>query len=848
MEFDDNLEKEKQALADQEEDKLTVTEPAATPNKKKTARRKKKATGGDGSKPASGEESKIEKKVQLEHTQEQLEKEESNQAWFGESKDEQTANEGETNNVLLPESTDIPQGEAGDGLSGSFPFVPEEEGPTWVKPDRVQVQVKAKETPPLWTDDFNPQVTRIRVNNRQSGFDPEVQRDPRIVQRLQGAEVTVGERAARVAPVVRPTQLPAPALKVRNITGEVRNVTAEVIKDKVIVQGIVHKQIFFVTFDNIVRHFAEDVPFSTFIEIPGAEPGMNAQVHPRIEKILFHLTDDGLFVRQKIILEIFVKVTQFAQVGLELGTGPLLLLPRVVGEGTKQELVENILTLAVPALKVDEIRGEIRNIETEVIPDKVVVQGIIHKQIFFVDLDNNARHQAEEVPFSLFLDLPGVTPGVDLQVHPRIEGIFFELLSPTELRQKVVVEVFVKATENIQERVAIGTGPLFKVQQVIGEGEQQVLNETVLTLERPAIKVREIFGEIRNVVAEVIPDKVIIQGVIHKQIFYIGEDNIEYHQAEDRRFSLFIDVPGAAPGLNVTVRPRIETILFNLEAETVLRQKVIVFINAIVTETIQVPLVTGDFSLFKLEQVIGEGLRQILVERRERIPVVPVRNVVVEIVVPPAGIVTGRQQIIVENVVELPQPAVKIKEVQGEIGDLRARVIFDGAVLIDGIINKQVFFVGEDGVVRSVSERIPFSILVNVPGITPETPFTVSVEIENISFTLSPDGRFLRQIIVLNAEVTGETPAPEPFQVVTSVTGPGIVTETVLVRAPIQTPTGVEVREFPVVTNVTGPGIERVERAVVLLDVVNDGNPNPVPIEVVTDVIFTVTPLQTIRV
>ncbi|HBR33070.1 MAG TPA: hypothetical protein DD734_00440, partial [Firmicutes bacterium] len=160
-----------------------------------------------------------------------------------------------------------------------------------------------------------------------------------------------------------------------------------------------------------------------------------------------------------------------------------------------------------------------------------------------------------------------------------------------------------------------------------------------------------------------IPDKVIIQGVIHKQIFYIGTDNIEHHQAEDLRFSLFIDLPGAVPGLNVTIRPLIETILFHLETETTVRQKVIVLVNVVVTETIQVPLVIGDFSLFKLEQVIGEGIRQILVERRERIPEVPiVRNVVVEIVVPPAGIVTGRQQIIVENVVELPLPAIKIKE------------------------------------------------------------------------------------------------------------------------------------------------------------------------------------------
>ena len=839
MDYEVNREEEKQELAPMTEEKQSPgVEQAAKGKKKKKATRNRKASPEEAGMAAT-EESKTAAGGGRGKEMVGAENEEKSTGNGNAGDGESDRREGSRRAGSGDEE------KAGTGLAGSFPFEPEA-GTTLVMPDRVQCEVPTEPAAPAWAEDFNPQVTRIRVNGTQ-GQQGEMAKDPGVVQQLKGAEVTIGERVVRVPQAVRPTQLPSPAIKVRNITGEVRNVTAEVIKDKVIVQGVVHKQIFFVGLDNIVRHFAEDVSFSTFIEIPGAEPGMNVQVLPRIEKILFHLTADGFFVQQKIILEIFVKVTQFVQVGLALGTGPLLLLPRVVGEGVKQELVEEIVTLTVPALKVDEIRGEIRDLETEVIPDKVIVQGIIHKQIFFVDLENNARHQAEDVPFSLFLDLPGVSPGVDLQVHPRIEGIFFELLSSTELRQKVVVEVFVKATEAIQERVAIGTGPLFKVQQVVGEGQRQILNESVLVLERPALKVREIVGEIRNVVAEVIPDKVVIQGVIHKQIFYIGTDNIEYHQAEDLRFSLFIDLPGALPGLNVTLRPRIETILFDLETETTVRQKVIVLFTVVVTETIQVPLVTGDFSLFKLEQVIGEGIRQILVEQRERIPVPVVRNVVVEIVVPPAGIVTGQQQVIVENVVELPQPAIKIKEVQGAISDLRARVIFDGAVLVDGIINNQVFFVGEDGIVRSVTEQIPFSILVNVPGITPDTPFTVTVELENISFTLSPDGRFLRQTIVLKAEVTGETPAPPPFQVVTSVTGPGIVTETVLVRAPIQTPTGVEVQEFPVVTEVSGPGIERVEKAVVLLDVVNDGNPNPVPIEVVTDVIFTPVPLVPVR-
>jgi hypothetical protein len=231
------------------------------------------------------------------------------------------------------------------------------------------------------------------------------------------------------------------------------------------------------------------------------------------------------------------------------------------------------------------------------------------------------------------------------------------------------------------------------------------------------------------------------------------------------------------------------------------------------------------------------------VDRRQEVPPIPpvppiVRNVAVVEVVPPAEVVTQRQQIIVENVVKLPETAIKIREVRGEITDLRVRLITENGVLIDGFVLKQVFFVGEDNVVRSITERVPFTILVNVPGITQETPFSVDVQIEKISFALSPDGNFLRQIIVLVAEITVELPAPEPFQVVTEVTGPGITTERVLVRAPVLTETGVEVQEFFVVTAVSGPGIRRVETDVVLLDVVNDDNPNPVPIEVVTDVEF----------
>lgn len=716
-------------------------------------------------------------------------------------------------------------------------------GKNIVLPKRVQVNVKEEgssqeqiiETGPSSFEDYNPNVVKIKMNG---SVDDEIKEDnPEVATDFRGARVQVGETRVRVEPAVPVTRLPAPAVKIRNITGEIRDITTEIIPDKVIIQGILHKQVFFVGTDGVIRHFSENIPFSTFIEIPGAEPGMNVQVHPVVEKILFRLADNGRSVIQKIILEIFIKVTQFIQTGLELGEGPLLLLPAVTGEATKQHLVENIVKLDTPAEKVDEIRGELRDLQVEVIPDKVIVQGIVHKQIFFVDRRNLARHQEEEIPFSLFLDVPGAEPGMEVQVHPVIEKIFFELLSPDEVREKVIIEVFVKVTEVIQERVQTGDGPLFKVEQVIGEGQEQLLKESLVELDRPAIKVREIVGDVRNVSAQVIPDKVIIQGILHKQIFFIGTDNIERHQMEEIPFSLFIDIPGAAPGLNANVKILIEQILFKLIDDRILEQKVILQVKVVVTETIQIALVTGDFSLFKLEQVIGEGIRQLLVEKVEVIPEI-VRAVEIVTIVPPAAVVVGRQQIIVENVVELPEKAIKIREVRGEITDLSARIIANDKVLVEGFVHKQVFFVNRENVVRAVTENVPFSVLVNVPGLVPDTPISVEVQIENISFTLSPDGRFLRQLIVLLVEVRGEESAPEPFDVVTNVTGPGIVTERILVRAPVLRDTGVVVEEIFVVTDVSGPGILRVDKAVVSLDVVGDGIPEPVPVEVVTNVVF----------
>ncbi|MCL6591785.1 MAG: DUF3794 domain-containing protein [Firmicutes bacterium] len=399
------------------------------------------------------------------------------------------------------------------------------------------------------------------------------------------AEVVIGENTKQIL-IERNVTLTVPAIKVRNINATIRDITTDVIADKVVIQGILHKQIFFVGEDNIVHHQAEDIPFSTFVDIPGAESGMNVQIDPVIETVIFSLLTPTV-VHQKVVAEFFVKVTETRQINVVLGAGPLVRVDQVVGENTKQELFENFVTLVTPAVKIDDITVVIRNITTHIINDKVIIQGTIHKQIFFVGTNNIEFHQSEDVDFSTFVDIPGTSPGMDVEVIPTVEFIHFELRDATTVLQKVVVEFFAKVTESVQINILPGPGALLKLDTVVGENTNQILVENVFTLPIPAVKIREIIASIKDLATEVINDKVVIQGILHKQIFFIGEDNLEHHRAEDIPFSAFVDIAGTMPGMNVRVDPKIETILFELENSATLRQKVVIEFFVKVTETQQ---------------------------------------------------------------------------------------------------------------------------------------------------------------------------------------------------------------------------------------------------------------------
>lgn len=140
----------------------------------------------------------------------------------------------------------------------------------------------------------------------------------------------------------------------------------------------------------------------------------------------------------------------------------------ILADTIAQVLVDDTVTLPLPAEKIDEIVASVRDLNCFVIENKVIFQGILHKQIFFVDTNGIVRHVGVDIPFSGFVDTPGVPAGSTCQLTPDIVFLTFDLMTPTELRETVVIDIRVVVTDmQVNTMVFTNTLPVSPV--VFGE-------------------------------------------------------------------------------------------------------------------------------------------------------------------------------------------------------------------------------------------------------------------------------------------------------------------------------------------------------------------------------------------
>lgn len=469
----------------------------------------------------------------------------------------------------------------------------------------------------------------------------------------------------------------------------------------------------------------------------------------------------------------------------------LLRVENVVGENVRQVEIFNDIEFPVKVKKIWEVDAEVRCIETEVIEDKVIVKGIIHKQIFFVaDEDKkvgDVHFKRDEVfektveeEFTEFVDVEGAMEDFDVAVDVRIEFVDHEKKKhkfhhhdhdhhdhdhhdddfeeeeecPDDdhdgkkdcdnpdhhstheerwhhdevrdvWRQTVVLEIFVKVFEVVQLEVVTDViapdfdldiiRELLKVESVIGEEEKQT--EILADIEFPhgkrVKKVKEVITEVRDIETEVIPDKVIVEGILHKQIIFVEHKTHKvFEMSVDEPFTVSVDVPGAQKDNDVKVDVDVEFVDVDLrhgndrDGFKAAKQTAVLAVFVKVTEPLQIEIVVD---------VIGDGVE---VERE----LLRVQGVVGE----------NERQVNLKSDIFFDRPVKKIIETVTDVKiNRRDSKIIKDKVIIQGILCKQIFFVdlcSEAVFEKSVKEK--FTTFVDIPGAREDNNQTLDVDVE----------------------------------------------------------------------------------------------------------------------
>jgi hypothetical protein len=114
----------------------------------------------------------------------------------------------------------------------------------------------------------------------------------------------------------------------------------------------------------------------------------------------------------------------------------------------------------IEVIKIDHLHTELRNVKDVLYKNKVIKQGTIQAQIFYVNFKNAVMYTAIDIPFTLVAEIPGLEPNSFTEVQNHLVDITpqFQLTpghccKPGTLEIKVVAHILTVVSEWVQRNV-----------------------------------------------------------------------------------------------------------------------------------------------------------------------------------------------------------------------------------------------------------------------------------------------------------------------------------------------------------------------------------------------------------
>jgi len=369
--------------------------------------------------------------------------------------------------------------------------------------------------------------------------------------------------------------------------------------------------------EELYRHrWRRAAKFEVILDVPGAGPGVAADVEVRPEEMDVQLHHTGRRLDVEAVVALTARVKQLYDAQVPVWDGPpddaqadvqLVAVRNEAGRRQAHVSVDGALPAdgEVPLARVVDVSAAARA-RAEEEDGRLVVQGTMDYRVLAVDENGRltTRTWHDQTPFRYVFDAAGVqaedarvravVTGVDAAVRG---GLAVEVFADVALEldassvRRLPLLVGLAAPEGLEVRSRTS---VFGLEEWVGQGTaDERLRETLeLPAGHPPID-RVIFAEAAAAVDDVLVlgDKVVGEGYVTVAALYVARtEGQPLHYVSWRRAMAFeseIDVPGAQPGMDADVSARVASIAVDLLNRETVEADVRLTFEAAVTRPVE---------------------------------------------------------------------------------------------------------------------------------------------------------------------------------------------------------------------------------------------------------------------
>jgi len=405
-------------------------------------------------------------------------------------------------------------------------------------------------------------------------------------------ETLVGENA-RQESLTKIIKLPADSgiPEICEASTNINSVTCEVLEGKVLVEGSLQQAVVYYYDGQEIEHEVEADSFSSFIDLPGAVPGMKAYVYNRLEYVDHQLIDVGSEARFRQVtgLEILVKVTQPLEMKVATGVAgvdpdsvsiELLQLTRAVGEGSNSFTVTREIETGYSIERIVSVETSLENWKKEVYDGGVGFSAALFVTLTCLDEEGTTHTHTSSEEVKVDVSIPESKEKMQVEVLPRVTVVGKRRGEQSQQKAIVLllVDVFARSYQYLSMDVVTNVEGMMVVKETVNGFRLVAENSVSFPLEQEHLlegdleKAACAGARINQVSWETGVDSLLVSGLLEKDIYYMlkaeGKD-VEQRLPVEEEFNHSVTLPGISPSLNFMVNVRVESVDLEISGESI---------------------------------------------------------------------------------------------------------------------------------------------------------------------------------------------------------------------------------------------------------------------------------------